>query len=225
MTPLVLLDALAGELEPLQLEVVFFGGIVVSLHLDDLPAGEEHRETDDIDCVPILVRSGQQMDALEQRLHARSWTPDLRPHRRNLYAKHSPLGTAVDFVPWFTLREDDPVRISAACSETCALPSGRQAAIVTPAGSLLTKIAAFLDRGRNDLYRSHDLEDIASLLACCSRLEGAVNLSPLAISAPIRGWCQRALKEPRWLEVLEAQMPRGADTDAAFERIERLAAR
>lgn len=78
-----LLRAVAKDLADLGVEAVFFGGTVVGLHLDRLPADEEERPTTDVDCVPVAVAMERDMRSLEVRLAKAGWKHDLTSQKRN----------------------------------------------------------------------------------------------------------------------------------------------
>lgn len=52
-----LLRSVAEDLDAVGVQVVFFGGTVVGLHLDALPEDDEERATTDVDCAPLAVTS------------------------------------------------------------------------------------------------------------------------------------------------------------------------
>ena len=85
------------------------------------------------------------------------------------------------------------------------------------------KLAVFGDRGIADPLLSHDLEDLAMLLACCTTLERELALEDPRLRAQVEGGLSRILGDRYVLEVLDGMFPRGADAEAALERSRRLA--
>ncbi len=92
--------------------------------------------------------------------------------------------------------------------------------MLTPAGSLATKLCAFQDRGVEDPYLSSDLEDIALLLACCSSLEASVQSSAAAVKEIIVARGRQILEA--YEDSLEGHIPRRCDEAAVFALLERL---
>lgn len=195
-----LLRRVARDLGALEVRCLFFGGTVVGLHLDGLPSDDEERPTTDVDCVPIGVASQPEMRELEARMDDAGWTHDLRPGRRNAYARIAPSGVPVDLVPLHTLDEDDPVRLGR--SVAVELAPGEVVSVLDSAGMVAAKLAAFRDRGTGDPLMSHDLEDLAILLSCCF---GGL------------------LGDTFVLEVFDGSVPRGIDAAAVIARVKRLA--
>ena len=175
----------ARDLQVAGVDAVFFGGATVGLHLDR--PGFAERPTDDVDCVPLAVDGYQDMNALDGRLAAAGWKHDIRPGKRNANARIAPSGVPVDFVPTYTMAPDDPVVL--AHREEVEVAPGLLITIIDPAGMMAAKLAAFRDRGAADIWTSHDLEDLAVLLAYCSRSETSVEAAPDSVKAAIReGW-------------------------------------
>ncbi len=107
-----LLLRVAEDLDSMGVQAVFFGGTVVGLHLDALPADEEERPTTDVDCFPATVLSSGDMRNFEARLDVAGWRHVLSGGNRNAYARIAPSGVPVDFVPLHTLDLADPVRLA-----------------------------------------------------------------------------------------------------------------
>lgn len=161
MKNLEMLCRVAVDLSTIAVEAVFFGGAVISLHLDALPPGDEERPTTDVDCIPTTVASASDMRVLEASLDRAGWQHALTAHKRNPYARIAPSGVPVDFVPLHTLDALDPVRL--ARRVPVELGSGVSIDILSSAGMVAAKLAAFRDRGSRDPLMSHDLEDLARL--------------------------------------------------------------
>ncbi len=216
-----LLRTVANDLAAIEVEAVFFGGTVVGLHLDRLPPGEEERPTVDVDCVPVAVLSSADMRALEARLDQSGRKHDLTGTKRNAYARWSPSGVPVDFVPRHTLAEDDPVRL--ANPVPIEVAPGCTIQVLSVAGMLAAKLAAFWARGAADPLMSQDLEDLAMLLACSSPLEEDVRSCEPRLQEQIRTGLADVADDPFLLEILEGSFPRGADVEATLQRVARLA--
>ncbi len=216
-----LLQVVAGELAALDVDVVFFGGTVVGLHLDEVPSDDEERPTIDVDCVPAGVGTQHELIALEGLLDRSGWRHRLDGAKRNAWARLSPLGVQVDFVPLIHLGPDDPVRLGRRVEHE--LPGGTRIQVLAAGAMLAAKFRAFDDRGRDDPLMSADLEDLAMLLSCCSFIEAAVANEVAPVRAIVAHGAASLLDDSWSLEVLDGNVPRGADAAETIRRLERLA--
>jgi hypothetical protein len=153
----------AARLQPLGVPFAFVGGAVMCL-LVDHPEAMEFRRTKDVDVI-VGITTYLEFAALEQRLRKEGFQHDTSggaPICRWIVD-----GCRVDIMPqapaslgmntrWFPEVLRDSVVVD--------LGHGQVAKVVTPALFLATKLEAFNDRGKNDLYGSHDLEDIVTLV-------------------------------------------------------------
>lgn len=152
---------IADALGKLNEEVVFVGGAVVSLYIDD-PAAEDVRPTKDID-ISLQISSLTQLEALRQELtnkgFIQSIEDDIICRFRYDDIKVDVLSTqAVGWAPanpWFA--PGFPKAISTDLE-------GTQIRILPLPYFLATKFEAFKDRGGIDPRTSHDFEDIVYLL-------------------------------------------------------------
>lgn len=216
-----LLRSVARDLAELKVSCVFFGGTVVGLHLDRLPPDDEERPTTDVDCVPVAVQNALQMRELESLMDANGWKHDLRPTRRNVYARIAPSGVPVDLVPMHRLGEDDPVRLGGTVS--VEVVPGEVIRVLDAAGMVAAKLAAFRDRGAADPLMSHDLEDLAMLLSCCSTIEDSLASASPGLQIQVREGLARLFADSFVMEVLDGSFPRGIDARQVIARVERLA--
>lgn len=216
-----LLRLVAHDLQAIAVEAVFFGGTVVGLHLDALPPGDEERPTTDVDCVPVAVETAGDMRSLETRLDGAGWRHDMASEKRNAFARIAPSGVPVDFVPLHTMDASDPVRM--ARRQRVELKRGLTVSVISSAGLVAAKLAAFFDRGRRDPLMSHDLEDLAMLLACCSTLERDVGLEHPDVKARVQSGLDSILNDRYILEILEGSFPRGVGVPQVLARMARLA--
>ncbi|MBW2253711.1 MAG: hypothetical protein JRI25_03845 [Deltaproteobacteria bacterium] len=224
------LESVATDLEWLDSEVMFFGAGVLPLYLDEeRVAAEGLRPTDDVDTLLTLRNTESRsvrvlVDTIEAKLRKHSWKHDTRPHRRNPYAYLSPNQIAVDFVFDQLCPADDRVVLARHTAELHELPSGRTIRIPTPALFLVCKAEASRNPKRwEGAYDSHDIEDIALLMAGCTRLEPSVEASPDNARDYLRNWA-RELRDgeseygQQALACLEGNWPRGVDI-AAMDRL------
>jgi hypothetical protein len=158
------LEATAKELEPLIEEIVFVGGTISGLLIDDPGAGSA-RPTHDVDVVAEIAGTKGYLWAIEA-MAALGFQPDSSPGAPVCrWAKN---GLVVDLMgtattpfgptnPWYA--EGFQARIEA------TLPGTGQRIYILPAPLyLLTKWEAFLGRGLGSMTASHDIEDMLNIL-------------------------------------------------------------
>ena len=146
-----------GDLNEL---VVYVGGAMVSLYIDD-PAAEDIRPTKDID-LTFNVASYAKLEALREALIERgfSQSPEDPINCRFRFEDLKVDVMATQYIgwapsnPWFKKGFESAILISMDEVTLRILPLPY---------FLATKLAAFFDRGIDDVYASHDLEDIVYL--------------------------------------------------------------
>lgn len=94
--------------------------------------------------------------------------------------------------------------------------------VLSGAGMVAAKLAAFWDRGRADPLMSHDLEDLAMLLACCSTLESDLAAEAGSLVERVRRGLADILADRFVLEVLEGSVPCGVVSTTVLDRIQLL---
>lgn len=142
-------------------EVVFVGGAVVGLYVDD-PAAPSVRPTKDVDIV-IEVLSASALESLREVLRARGFK---QSPQDTVICRFRLAGILVDvlstkavgwapsnrwFAPGYTKLIQKEV-------------SGHAINLLPLPYFLATKLEAFKDRGRGDVRLSHDLEDVVYVL-------------------------------------------------------------
>lgn len=164
-------------------EVVFVGGQMVPFFITDRGL-HRMRPTEDVDVV-VECRTRQAYHDAAQRLHAVGFRVDQSPGAP-VCRYRTPEGLVLDAMPldeeilgfsnqWYPLVMDTAVSVD--------LTDDLVIRAAHPAALLATKWEAFIDRGRDDPYGSHDLEDLLMLIA--GRHELAHELPPLAGRAHI----------------------------------------
>ena len=160
---LAALDRVAVALPQLAVPCVFVGGAVVPLLLTD-PAAPDVRETTDVDAV-VGADTRVGFEVVQERLRAARWSPDTSPGAP-LCRWRTPGGDIVDVMPpvpdvlgfanrWY------PLALAHAVEHV--LPSGTRVRVISSPLFILTKLEAFEQRGRGDVFASHDLEDIIAV--------------------------------------------------------------
>jgi hypothetical protein len=168
-TPIESMRLVAQELESIGLSFAFVGGCAVWL-LVDRPDLTDFRPTEDVDVI-IEVVTLVQLYELEDKLRAAGFQHDT--------SEGAPIcrwivkGCRVDIMPidsrvlgmnsqWF--------REALESAQLVTLNGKLRAKVITRSMFLATKLAAFRDRGHSDLYGSHDLEDIVTIVEGCRNI-------------------------------------------------------
>lgn len=156
------LAAIARQLDLLQTPYAFTGGAIVGFLLDH-PHLASLRPTADVDVI-VAVITHLQHAALEARLRKLGFHHDTSagaPICRWRY-----LGTRVDIMPAQDTAGQKSNPWFAHALRGASLKTWDQvtARIVSATSFVATKLVAFADRGRNDFFGSHDLEDVVTIV-------------------------------------------------------------
>ena len=181
------IQRVAKALGPLNQRVVFVGGAVTSLYVDD-PAADDHRMTHDVD-LSIEIASTNALNQLRVQLNELGFsqnTQDRVPCRFRLGSivvdvmATEPIGWA-PANRWYAagFPHAQALRLGDCTIQLLPLPY-----------YLATKFDAFHDRGIDDLWFSKDLQDIAYLLDFCTTLFDALR----ATEAPVQRYLLQSLK-------------------------------
>src|SRR6056297_299999 len=185
----------ARALGDLNSRVVYVGGAVVSLYIDD-PAADEVRPTDDID-ISLEITSQGELENLRQELTSKKFTQ-----------------SAKDTVMCRFRYEDIPVDVMATEEigwapanrwfrpgfehlKILELEPGLQVRILSVAYFLASKFEAYNDRGASDPRTSKDFEDIVYVLDNHTNLVNEINIAPDEV---------KAFLTERYKELLSAEM-------------------
>lgn len=160
---MALLVAIAQAMGPLCEQVVFVGGCATGLLVDD--AGlMDVRPTEDVDAiveVASLAGYHHLADQLMQRGFKQTMadnTPPFRWYWNRMQLDLVPLDEKVlGFAnPWY--------RVGFEAALVVEVGQGLKLRHLSAPHFLATKFEAFKDRGQNDVYLSHDLEDIMTVI-------------------------------------------------------------
>lgn len=160
---LALLAAMARAMGPLCEKVVFVGGCATGLLIDN-PRLMDVRPTEDVDAI-VEVASLAAYHQLAAELIRRGFrqtlednTPPFRWYWSRMQLDLVPLDEKVlGFAnPWYRAGHD--------ASVLTELDDGMVLKHLSAPYFLATKFEAFKDRGRNDVFMSHDLEDILTVV-------------------------------------------------------------
>jgi hypothetical protein len=195
-----LFESVVHLLAPLLDELVFVGGCMTGLFITD-PAAGGIRPTRDVDAI-VDVTSYAEYTALAEQLRELGLHEDTTPGAPLCRWREGHL--IVDIMPtdatvlgfsnrWY------PTAIDTA--ETFHI-AGHDVRVVTPSLFIATKLEAFHGRGGNDVFASHDLEDIIAVVD--GRPEIANDVA--AASTDVRGYIgteiRALLDDPNFIEAL-----------------------
>ncbi len=187
---IALLTAMARAMGPLCEQVVFVGGCATGLLIDN-PKLMDVRPTEDVDAI-VEVASLAGYHQLAEQLVQRGFrqtmednTPPFRWFWNRMQLDLVPLDEKVlGFAnPWY--------RAGYEASVSIALEGGLSLKHLSAPYFLATKFEAFKDRGGNDVFLSHDLEDIMTVvegrLNLVAEVEAAVDLVRQHIARSVVG--------------------------------------
>lgn len=164
-----MLEMVAKGLGKLKDDVVFVGGAVTSLYIDDKGAPPV-TASDDIDCV-IEVSSMNEYTKIEKTLGKQGFKRPTEVEDQAIICRWDYHGILVDVMPtdekilgftniWYS----DAIKNK----KIETLPDGTEISIFTLPYFVATKLEAFKSRGESDWRMSQDLEDIISVLDGCT---------------------------------------------------------
>ncbi|MCC7440658.1 MAG: hypothetical protein IT285_03430 [Bdellovibrionales bacterium] len=200
-----MVEAVAQGLGELRDRVVFVGGAVTSLYVDD-PHSPPVTVSDDVDCV-IEVAGLLEYGKIEKLLYKQGFKRPVDEEHQKIICRWEFMGIVVDVMPtdesilgfsnrWYK----DAIK----AREAKSLPDGTSISVFSLPYFVATKFEALKARGGNDLRFSQDLEDIAAVLDGCSTAEAQLSAVPGGVRKYIQDECARLLAEPEFmLEALE----------------------
>jgi predicted nucleotidyltransferase len=198
---LELLSGMAIAMGPLCEQVVFVGGCATGL-LVTQPLLADSRVTEDVDAI-VEVASLAGYHALADRLMAQGFkqtildnTPPFRWFWQRMQLDLVPLDEKVlGFANrWYRPGFD--------AAQTATLPTGLRVRHLSAPYFVATKLEAFQDRGRNDVYLSHDLEDIITVIDGRPELLAELPKAPPDVRGFIAGQFTALLQVPDFSNAL-----------------------
>lgn len=181
------IEAVAAALENVRTRFVFAGAGILPMLIEPqfVP---DLRPTQDVDAVVQLLHFGEWM-RLRRALIASGFRERAMPsdNRQILFWLND---LPVDFIP-SRLREFGTANrwldLGFELAEASRLPSGRVIERLPASAFLAAKVSAFLSRGRRDVFRSDDLDDIAALLVGRPTLTKEISIAHPEIRASKKG--------------------------------------
>ncbi len=188
-------------------EVVFVGGQMVPFFITDRGL-HRMRPTDDVDVV-VECRTRHAYHEFAQRLQAVGFHLDQSPGAPVCRYRTTD-GLVLDAMPldgeilgfsnqWYPLVMDTAVSVD--------LTAGVVIRTAHPTALLATKWEAFLDRGYDDPFGSHDLEDLLMLIAGRPELENELRSLSLDVRTFIADSARLLRAAPWFDDVLEGTFP------------------
>lgn len=160
---LAMLMAMAQAMGPLREQVVFVGGCATGLLVDDAELMDV-RPTEDVDAiveVASLVAYHRVADQLMERGFKQTMADNTPPFRWFWNRMQLDLVPLDEKVLGFANRW---YRVGYEAALAVELAGGLKLRHLSAPHFLATKFEAFKDRGNNDVYLSHDLEDIMTVM-------------------------------------------------------------
>jgi predicted nucleotidyltransferase len=202
---IAMLERAAQELDPFLGEVAFVGGATIALWITDEGAPEP-RVTKDVDLV-VEVTSRVDWYRFEERLRAHGLRNDASSTVICRWRAGSPGNELlVDVMPGdaailgFENRWQRPALDHA---KTVSLPSGQQIRAIPPPYLMATKLEAWNGRGGGDHLRSHDLEDVVTLVDGRAEILAEVDVAPSDLRSFLSREVATLLGQSRFLDLLD----------------------
>jgi hypothetical protein len=194
------LKAVAAALSDLEDEIVFVGGATLSLYVPQ-PELTTIRVTDDIEVVIELISTAE-FYLLQERLISLGFRHDTHAP---IISRYLYQGLKVDFMPadpailgftnrWYKEGIQQKIKVN--------LDADSAIFIFSTPYFLASKMEAFLERGKGDLFASHDLEDIIYLLDHQPAIKEEIANAPVIIKAYLLDHFRKLLKQPLFAEAV-----------------------
>jgi predicted nucleotidyltransferase len=219
---LALLRAMAIALGPLRERLVFVGGCATGLLVTN-PAAADVRATEDVDAI-VEVASLARYNALRPLLAAQGFV-------QTMEANTPPFrwfwnGMQLDLVPvdervlGFANRWYRPGFAAAVSTE---LAPGLALRHLDAPHFLATKFEAFDDRGGRDVYVSHDLEDIVTVIDGRSELIDELAQADAAVRRHVVSRIQNLLAHPELPNALPGIVSQSIRAGIVLDRLQQIA--
>jgi predicted nucleotidyltransferase len=216
-----LLTSIANAMGALREQVVFVGGCATGLLITQ-PLVANARATEDVDAI-VEVASLVGYHVLAQRLMEQGFkqtmadnTPPFRWYWSGMQLDLVPLD---EKVLGFANRWYKP-GFEAASMAT--LPSGLQLRHLSAPYFMATKLEAFKDRGNNDVYLSHDLEDVITVVDGREELIGELNSAPTDVRNFVALTLRGILRHADFTNVLPGIVSQSSRTGQVLQRFTRI---
>lgn len=212
-----LLTSIATAMGAVRDQVVFVGGCATGLLITQ-PLVTDARATEDVDAI-VEVASLVKYHALAEQLMTHGFqqtmadnTPPFRWFWHGMQLDLVPLD---EKVLGFANRWYKP-GFEAAITTT--LPSGLHLRHLSAPYFMATKLEAFRDRGNNDVYLSHDLEDVITVVDGREELIGELMSAPRDVRNFVAQTLRGVLQHPDFTNVLPGIVSQSTRTGLVLQR-------
>ncbi len=205
-TNLNMLKIIVEGLGDLAKDVVFVGGVIVELYVDDISQVAEVRQTDDVDCI-VEIAGRWAFTEFEEKLRRQKFENDqkviCRWHYKNITVDIMPTDESILGFSnqWYS---DGIVNsIAYQIDETVSIQ------ILSKPYFIACKLEALFNRGMDDLRVSKDFEDIVFILNYSTAVSNEVNNTSVKLKSFIKESCKRLLENPALTEAIFCVLPYG----------------
>jgi hypothetical protein len=208
----VLFESVVRVLTPVLDELVFVGGCTTGLFLTD-PAAGGVRPTKDVDAI-VDVATYARCASLAERLRGLGLVEDASPGAPLCRWRQGEM--VVDVMPTDerVLGFSNRWYPSAMATADRRQVAGRDVRLVTPVFFLATKLEAFRGRGHGDVFASHDLEDIVTVVDGRPEIVEEVTGAAVDVRTYIARQIQMLLDNPDFADALPGLLPPDAASQA-----------
>jgi len=198
--------AIARALGDLSGRMVFIGGAIAPL-LQTNPVIPKVRATDDVDAI-VATTTYAEAGELADRLRERQFRQDIAD-ATHAHRWRAPDGTPFDVVPTGEHMGGTGSQFDTMAIETAVeaeIDAGLIIRHASAAGFLALKWAAFWDRGAEDPFESHDLEDILALMVSRDAIVDEVKHAPPKMRNAVRRGFQWLAESRDYDDLLAAHL-------------------
>ncbi len=200
------ISSISKALGDLSSDVVFIGGAIAAL-LQTEPVIPRVRPTKDVDAV-IASANYSQYNTLRERLIKLGFK-EVGSEGGHIHKWISPDGTPFDLVPagshlGGTGSEWDLIALET--SVEAILEPGVSIRHASAPAFLALKWAAFRDRGKDDPFASHDLEDILALTASRKSVVAELRTAPIAVREHVREGFRWLLENEQYEDLIAGHL-------------------
>lgn len=217
-----LLSGMAHAMGPLCDQVVFVGGCATGL-LVSQPLVIDTRPTEDVDAI-VEVASLVGYHALAGQLQAlgfkQTMADNTPPFRWFWHGMQLDLVPVDEKVLGFANRWYRP---GFEAARWATMPSGLRLRHLSAPYFVATKLEAFQDRGNRDVYLSHDLEDIVTVVDGREELLSELTIAPAEVQQFVAGQFQAVLNHPDFANALPGIVSRSSRSGVVLQRFAQIA--
>jgi hypothetical protein len=222
---LKMLEFAVDKLGTLSDEFIFLGGCTTALFITDLGVPDV-RATDDVDCIVDVLTLGQYYqieDALRQMGFCKSLNDDVICRWRYDDLILDVMPTKEDILgfsnQWYKHAAQHKIRYCLSNQSTINL--------IPAPYFLATKLEAFKNRGQNDYFASHDLEDVITVIDGRIELTDEVDSADVLLREYLSDMFLKLLDDPKFQDALPGHLNYGSMArdrlPIIVERLKRLA--